>query len=457
MRSGSKRLLLIVIVAAVLAAIVIANLIPKKVEKGPEVRTEVVAKRDLEAWVRAPGTVTPVTMVQVSSNVTGRVDELAVQEGQQVRKGDLLLRLDDERFQSQVLQYRAQIESGKARLTLAEAEEKEAWENLQRTESLAKGGLASDQQLIAARTRGDVTKAQVSVAREEVRRATAALGQAEKDLRETVFSAPLDGIITALNVEEGENVITGTMNNAGTVILTLSDLSAMEVEAEVDETDVVHVEIGQPARILVDALPDTILAGAVTRVGQSGRGSSSAQQEATNFEVAIQVTSPPAVLRPGMNADVEIQIGTRKDALAVPLQALTARPPSVVNRWETKRAKGEDGEDEKEEKKSKKEEEEDAEESDLPDTAAFADRNLVEGVFLFEEGRARFVQLTLGLRGETHIEVFGDLPEGSELIVGPYRTLRTLKDNDHVRFDKATKKRKEKGSKAGDVSEESGS
>jgi HlyD family secretion protein len=443
MTTGQKRLLGIGVAVVVLAVIIIANLMPKKAAKGPEVRAETVKTRKIEAWVRAPGRITPVTQVQVSSNVTGRVAELAVREGQQVEKGELLLRLDDERYRSLVQQFRAQIESGKAQRALAEAEEREAKQNLERTEKLSTEGLASEQQLTAARTRADVTSARVMAAREEVRRADAALEQSEKDLRETVFLAPMPGIVTSLNVEVGENVITGTMNNPGTVILTISDLSAMEVETEVDETDVIDVRVGQPARVLVDALPETTLAGVVTRVGQSGRGRSSAQQEATNFEVAVLLDAPPDVLRPGMNADVEIQTGTRKDALAVPLQALTARPPSVVDRWERKRDPGEDEEDEGD----------DEEEADDADTTAFADRNLVEGVFLYEDGKARFVGIDLGLRGETHIEVFGDIEEGSTLIVGPYRTLRKLKDNDNVKLDKTSEKRLAKEEKGGDGEE----
>lgn len=433
MTSGRKRLLIVGIAVVVLGGIVYANLRPKESSKGPEVRVEEIERRKIEAWVRAPGRIEPVTKVQVSSNVTGRVSEVAVREGQHVKKGDLLLRLDDERYRSHVQQYRAQIQSGRAQLTLAEAEEREANQNLERIENLASEDLASEQELVAARTRAEVTAAQRVAASEEIRRATAALSQGEKDLRETVFEASMDGVITALNVEVGENVITGTMNNPGTVILTLSDLSAMEVEAEVDETDVINVEVGQSARILVDALPDTTLEGTVTRVGQSGRGQGGAQQEATNFEVAVQLDDPPDVLKPGMNADVEIQTGVRAEALAVPLQALTARPPSVVDRWEKKRARGEEDED--------KNEDGEEEETDRSDTTAFADRNLVEGIFLFEEGEARFVPIRLGLRGETFVEIHGDVDEGEHLIVGPYKTLRKLKDQADVKLDKKSKKR----------------
>lgn len=428
MRKGNRRALLIALGVVVVGSLIAANLKPKKSQKGAEVRTEEIGTRRIESWVRAPGKIQPVTQVQVSSNVMGRVDELAVREGQVVREGDLLLRLDDERYRSVVQQVRAQIESGQANVTLSEAEFREAKQNLDRSEAMYAQGLLSEADITTARTRAEVAEARVAAAREEIRRARAALAEAEKNLRETVFAAAMDGTVTQLNVEVGENVLTGTMNNPGTVILTLADLSAMEVLADVDETDVIHVAPGQSCRVLVDALPDTAVAGSVTRVGSSGRGATGAAQEATNFEVAVLLADPPPILRPGMNADVEILTGARDSALVVPLQALTARPQSVVERWNRKRAGNAS--------------------ADAPaDTTGPASRNLIEGVFLFDEGKARFVPVTMLLRGETHVEIRGDLKVADPLIVGPYKTLRKLADQDPVKMEKK-KARKESG--AGD-------
>lgn len=426
----NKKAVFVVAGIVLLGAVVAANFRPKKEGKGKgqTVKVEAIAERKIESWVRAPGKVQPVSKVQVSSNIMGRVEEVAVKEGERVTKGELLLRIDDERYRSAVQQYKALIESATANLALAEAEQREAGQNRERTEKLATQGLASEQDLIAVRTRADVAAARVDAAKEEVRRARAMLLQGEKDLRETVFLAPMDGVVTALNIEPGENVITGTMNNPGTVILTLSDLSAMEVLTDVDETDVVRVAVGQRAKVTVDALPDTILEGEVTRVGQSGRGVTGQAQEETNFEVAILLSNPPAILRPGMNADVEILTGVNEKALAVPLQALTARPPGVVHRWQAKRA-------------GTKVDEEAA------DTTGAASRDLTEGVFLFDGDKTRFVPVRLGLRGETHVEVFGELQVGQQLITGPYKTIRTLADDQKVKLEK---KKGKKGGKAGD-------
>jgi HlyD family secretion protein len=430
MRAGTKRILIIGGAVVVVGAIIVANLKQKSAGKGTEVRTEAVGMRRIEAWVRAPGKVQPVSKVQVSSNVMGRVVELAVREGQQVKSGDLLLRLDDERYRSQVQQYRATILSAEASRTLAEAQAREAKQNRDRKESLSTQGLASTQELEAARTADEVAAARAASAAEDVRRARAALAEAEKNLRETVFIAPMDGTVTALNVEVGENVLTGTMNNPGTVILTLSDLASMEVLADVDETDVVNVAPLQRARVLVDAIPDTAFEGSVTRVGQSGRGLTGQSQEATNFEVAVLLKSPPSALRPGMNADVEIQTGLLDSTLAVPLQALTARPPNVVERWKAKRAGTKLAD---------------------ADTTGPDARNLVEGVFIDDGGKAKFIPVTMGLRGETHIEVRGDLPVGAKLITGPYRTLRKLSDQEAVRPEKQKAAGKQKKDKESDA------
>jgi len=414
----NRKFLLIGIAVIVLVGLVALNFKPKKSSRGVQIRVEDVKAHKIESWVRAPGKIQPVSKIQVSSNVMGRIEEVPVQEGQRVRKGDLLLRLDDERYRSLVEQLRAQIQSGKAQEALAQAELREAQQNLSRIEKLSERGLASEQELTSARTMADVAGARLRAAGEDIQRAKAALAQGEKDLRETIFLAAMDGVVTSLNVEVGENVITGTMNNPGTVILTLSDLSAMEVLAEVDETDVVIVRPGQQARVFVDALPGSTLEGEVTRVGQSGRGSTGSAQEATSFEVAVLLSAPPEVLRPGMNADVEIMTGSVDSVLAVPLQALTARPPAVCERWKAKR----------EGRKLTKE--------SMPDTTGPAARNLTEGVFLLEDGKARFVPVSLGLRGETHVEISGELAAGQKLIVGPYKTIRTLSDQDRVRLEK---------------------
>src|SRR5690606_25692528 len=217
-------------------------------------------------------------------------------------------------------------------LELAEAQAELAAENLRRSENLFEQKLIAVEALRQAQTTAKVEQARRNAAEEELRSLRASLQQAENDLAETVFRAPMDGMVTALYIEEGENVIPGTMNNPGTVILEIAELDTMEVEAEVDETDVVGIRLGQRARILVDAFEPAELSGQVTAIGQSGRTTAAAQQ-GTQFQVRIRIDEPPPDLRPGMSADVEVLVGSADSAIVVPIQSLVAYPRSVVERW----------------------------------------------------------------------------------------------------------------------------
>ncbi len=440
MGSASRRRIWIGIgLLALAAGFIIVSLTRSHRGKGVEVRAEPVRQERIESWVRAPGTVRPVVSVQISSNVTGRISELAVAEGVRVRRGDLLLRLDDERYRSSRRGAQALVDAARADLELAEAQRDKSRRHLRRQEELSRDGLVSVEALESAQTSARIDEARVAVAREELRRREAVLAEAGKDLAETVFHAPIDGIVTALNVEEGENVVTGTMNNPGTIILALADLDTMKVEAEVDETDVVAVEPGQRARITVDAMEGTSLTGLVTSVGMSGRrGAQAAQQQGRSFEVHVRILDPPRLLRPGMSADVDILTGERDDALVVPIQALTAHPRRVTERWTRLRESGRSG---------RATERAPAHDDTL--TAAERD-DLVEGLFLLRDGEAVFVPVTLGLRGDTMIEVAGRIEPGDQVITGPYRELRRLRDAAPVRVTDGRSRGRAGGDRAED-------
>ena len=389
------------------------------------VRVEDVKKGRVEAWVRAPGKVQPERLVQVSSNVMGRVRGLAVREGDRVRRGDLLLALDDERYRSVRSGMEAALQGAQADLDLAEAQLDLSRQTLARQEKLFKESLTSDESLQSARTEAKIAQARVAASRENLSGRRATLAETSKDLDETIFRSPLDGVITALNVEEGENVMTGTMNNPGTVILTVADLDTMQVEADVDETDVVRIRPGLRARVRVDAWEDSVLVGSVTTVGMSGRrGGQSTQQQATNFAVEVRIGNPPEGLRPGMSADVEILAGEKDSALVVPIQALTAQPQKVWKRWQDWRANP---------PKSKARQAL-AQAGDTSKTGL--NEKLVEGLFLLRSGKAVFVPVSLGLRGDTDLEVAGAIKPGDKVITGPYRVLRALKDGDAAKPEK---------------------
>ena len=395
--------------------------------KAEEVKIEALRRAPIESWVRAPGKVEPVRTVQISSNVQGRVSVLDVEEGDRVGAGSLLLRLDDERYRSQATQMRSRLEAAIAQLRVAEAQESRAKQDLERKERLFQQKLISPEAIEESATTARVESARAEAAREEVESTRAQLEQAEADLEETVFYAPISGIVTALNVEEGENVITGTMNNPGTVILTLAELDTMQVLAEVDETDVVRIGKDQRAKVDVDALLGNELEGAVTSVGQSGR-SASGSGEGTNFHVEVRILGPPASLRPGMSADVEILTGSRDDALVVPIQALTSQPESRVAEWRAEPTEAE-GKGSRRSRRSRS-----PKTTETEPSVAGEDR--VEGIFVATNGVARFHQVELGLRSETHVEILSSVPEldvGAEVITGPYRTLRELAQGDRVR------------------------
>jgi len=391
-----RNIIILVVVAVVLAGAIIANIGLDRKER-TEVAVGEVERGTLIARVSGPGRVRAETTVQVSSSVMGRIVDLAVDEGDVVNEGQFLLRLDDVYYRSIVEQSRAAVVRAEARLSTAERDFSDY------EEQFAVG-------LVSERERDEMHAVAVS-ARQSFEEARASLRASQDQLEKTVFYAPIDGVITRLNVEQGENVVTGTMNAAGTVILTISDLSHMEVEAEIDETDIVDVTIGQKAEIEVEALMDTVLVGTVTEVGNSGLTSmAGTQEEVTNFLVKVLVDDWHERLKPGMTATVEIITAEHVDALNVPIQSVVARTPTELE----DRADEEKSDDDKETSKRRSDREEEEE---------------LEGVFIVgEEDKAEFVTVTTGIADELSIEVISDeLTEGQRVVSGPYRVLRTLK------------------------------
>ncbi len=414
-----KRLWIPLIVVVVLGLLIVGNL-SRRDQGGKEVKVELAETRSLKSWVRAPGLVQPVVSVDISSNVSGRVAQLSVREGDAVAAGTLLLTLDDTRFRSAVAQYEALLGAARSQLNLAEAQRELAEQVLARREDLHGRGLLSSEELESARVDVRVKNATVAAQTDEIARQEAALAESRRDLEETRFTAPIDGVVTALNLEEGENVLIGTMNNPGTVILTLADLSAMEVEARVGESDVVHVDAGQSVQIEVDAMPDLTLEGVVTTVGESGRRSS--RDEGAEFEVHVTITAPPEWLRPGMSADVEILVATAEEVTTVPISSLVARTEKTVLAWE----RGERQRDEEEPEESEEGE------SDSESTGDATRSKLIPGIFVLEEGKAAFRRIETGVRGESFVEV----AEDETIIAGPYRVLRRMHHGDPAKAEK---------------------
>jgi HlyD family secretion protein len=386
---------------------------------GIEVRTEAVGRQDLVSVVTASGVIQPKRKVDISADVSGRVVRLAVVEGQTVAGGDFLLRIDPTAFEAAVRRSEAMVAQARAQEAQARANLLQATSAATRAEQLASGDrLISDQDLEQARTTQQVSEAQLEAARFGVSQATASLNEAQEALRKTTILAPMAGRVTRLNIEEGETAVVGTMNNPGSLLLTVADLGSMEASVKVDETDVPHITHGDSAVVRIDAFPDTTFSGRVTQIANSaitGQGTAAgaqAQNQSVDFEVVITLDNPPAELRPDLSATAEIITEMRTNVLAVPIIAVTVRDP--------------DG---------KKFQAADAElppqRSAVEGPAARAAEQ--EGVFVLDEGTAAWVPVTLGIAGDRYFEVLDGLEGGEIVIAGPYAAVRDLEAGSSVR------------------------
>ncbi len=396
-----KKWIIIAAVILVIALIVFFNIRAQR-EKAIKVMVEKVKKHDLTSVVSASGEVKPKKNVNISAHIPGRIVKIGVEEGQRVKTGDFLLKLDSTQYEANADRDRALIRSYKADLIQARARLKKDESNYKRQRTLFAEKLLSSEQLEAARAQYEISKAQYESILYQIKQAEASLSSTLDNLSKTVYNAPIDGIITSLRVEEGEVAMIGTMNNPGTVLMTIADLSVMEVEVEVDETDVIDINLDYPAEIRIDALPGQTLTGEVTEIGSSALQKMTATEESRDFKVVITLENPPAGLKPGLSASADIITAEKKDILAVPISSLVLR-----------------------EKEEEQEEEEDEQE---------------EGVYVVEESRVKFCSVKKGIMGEMMIEIKSGLEEGQEIVVGPYNSLRQLKDGSLIKPEERHKR-----------------
>ena len=402
----------------VTAALVVAGILQGRRSRITPVQFARVRQEDVVARVRAPGKIEPKTQVKVSADVMGKIVSLPVKEGDQVRRGQLMLQLDDTQYRAALGQARAALASAEARVREAEASFRIADATYARQQALFEQRLLSQAEWDQATNAHEAARASAVTAREEVSRAKAMVDGAADNVRKCRFVAPFDGVVSALNVEAGEIVITGTMNNPGTQILTVSDLSRMLVRADVDETDVVDLRVGQAAKITVDAIPDTSFAGTVTEIGNTAKRSITSSVEGqTNFEVKVVFDTDVPQVRPGMTADVDIETSRHTHTLGVPIQAVVVRTDREL-RATGRRRRGSPG---------------------AGDALAAVDDTIgrkekeITGLFRVDKGVARFVPVRTGIASETEIEVFGDVHVGDLIVAGPYKALRELKPEGKVR------------------------
>ena len=440
--SRSKKILIALGLVVVLGGIAFANFKYKR-QDGITVNVERIQKRDLQAVVSASGKIQPQRLVNISADTMGKVTDLKVEEGQSVQKGQFLLQIDPRNLttaynqtsaslaaaRSQMEQLRVSIDSTKTAL-------KQAQDSLARQQQLFKQGLTPKETLDNAENQVKMRQADVSSQERQIEtqrlrmtQEQASVENAKLNLSKVRIESPITGIITRRNIEEGETVVIGTMNNAGTVLLTVADMSVIEAEVEVDETDIPNVKLGQTAKVTIDAMAGKTFTGKVTEIGNSPiQATGGAASQATNFKVKVTVDGQIPEVRPGFTCTAEITTATRAGVVAVPIQATTVREKIVDkagnivvpadNPTGAKRRPTTVLDSELKPGQEKKE---------------------IEGVFVVKDNKATFMPVKTGIAGEKYFEVMSGVKDGDQVIVGPFSSVRELADGATVKIEAATR------------------
>jgi HlyD family secretion protein len=399
-------------------------------DEGVEVQGEQVARRGLVSVVQGSGKIEPKRKVDISADISGRVVQVAVEEGQWVNAGDLLLRIEPTQYIAAVRRAEAAVSQSQARAAQQRAQLAKAQSDLNRAEQLSRTNeLVSAADVEQARTQVQVAEQEYQAMRFAINQSQAAVSEARDQLSKTTIVAPMSGRVTRLNIEQGETAVVGTMNNPGSLLLTIADLSVMEAKVQVDETDVPGLTLGDSASVKVDAFPGQAFSGRVTAIGNSSiqlpSAGGSTQQQSVDYEVVITLDNPPAGLRPDLSATAEIVTETRENSLSVPIIALTVRDA------QGKKFKAADEEQDGPEavRGERKEEEE------------------VEGVFVIRGDSVVWVPVKIGINGDRYFEVVSGLRGGEMVVAGSYQAVRELEAGNkvHLPEPKEGEKGKAKG------------
>ena len=381
-------------------------------EKPIEIQTEKVQRRDLTELVVATGRIQPVVQVKISPEVSGEITELPVKEGQEVKKGDLLIKIKPDYYVANRNSAEANLKAVLANKDLSAANQEKARLEYLRNSDLFKEKLISESQFLEAKTAYDVAKAQLQASTHQADVARASLARAEEELSKTTIYSPLNGVVTKLNSQAGERVV-GTATMAGTDVMTLSDLDTMEARVDIGEIDVVLIAVGQKARLEVDAFRDRKFSGVVTEIANTAKATAAGtQQEATRFEVRIRVQEKE-IFRPGMSVTAEVETRYRTNVITVPFQSVTTRPPKAgstndVSATTTNAAPAGKG---KKENVSR----------------------LAEVVFLKDGDVVKMVPVKRGISDQYFLEITDGLKEGQEVVSGTYKAInRDLEDGKKV-------------------------
>lgn len=394
----------------------------KRGSKATEVRLEPVQARDLVAAVTASGKLEALTQVDISADITGRITEIAVKEGDRVTKGQFLLQIDPAQYLSVVTRLEGQVASASASLAQARTNRDQAKRSRDRSveiQRINKDLIAAEavEQAIQAY---DVAEANLLAAQAGVEQARAALSEARSNLAKTRLTAPISGRVVRLAVEEGEVAVPGTFSRETGLLMTIADLSVVLAKVKVDETDVVRLSLNDSVSVTIDAFPDSSFTGRVTKISNSatlasvGAASGGTSDRAVDFDVEVTLDAPPADVRPDLSATARIVTDTRKQTLSVPIIALTVRAHEDVPS-ETKAGTG----------------------TPLADSGTSGKKPKErEGVFVVRNGMASFTPVRVGITGEEHFEVLDGLRAGDTVVAGPYQSVRDMKDSTKVKAAK---------------------
>ncbi|RKZ34875.1 hypothetical protein DRQ33_01190 [bacterium] len=375
-----KKYLWVIIILVVLVIFALAIFARFTGSKEKLVEVGNVEPRTIKSTVIAFGRIEPKSDVNISAEVTEKIETLYVEEGDTVKLGDTLVKLNRER-------YLAAVNKAKAQVSQVEANLSKAKENFKRISELYKSGAVSKDAFISAKTEVDIFEAQLESAR-------AALKEANNNLSQTIITAPMDGIVTSVQAEKGEFVVVGTMNNPGSVIMQIAQLTDMQAKVEVDEADIVDLELGQYAKIELDALPDTFFDGRVVQIAHKANVQSVGGEETRAvFYVDIAILDPSKELRPGMSVTATITTAIHDSVLAIPLSSIVAYRDTITDKES-------------------------------------------EAVFIIENGIAQKKPVKTGISDDRFIEITDGLTESDQIVIGPFKILRELKEGDKVKVIK---------------------
>jgi HlyD family secretion protein len=402
---------------------VLAFRINKKKHEGTEVRLEQVGKRDLVSAVTASGKIQPKTSVDISADITGRIIDIAVREGDLVKRGQFLIQIDPAQYQAAVARAQGLVASTQATLLQTKATRDQAQRAWNRAKQLTQLGenLIAPETAEQAQTALEVAEANYQSTKAQLEQSRASLQEARDNLAKTRLTAPINGRVVRLAVEEGEVAVPGTFSRETGLLMTIADLSVILAKVQVDETDVVRLTRNDSVDVTIDAYPDTTFSGRVTKVSHSakltpGQTASASNDNAVDFDVEITLKKPPADIRPDLSCTARIVTDTRANALSIPIIALTVRDHERIPN--------------------------ESDSAPPVDTlrARFRKKE-AEGVFVVRNGIATFRPVKVGVAGDEYFEVVDGVREGETIVAGTYQAIRDLKDGAKVRAADTTKTR----------------